>query len=65
MQTTIIKYVKKSPPYISNYTKNIFKENFFYFSADDITSNLILCLFNCSIREVLPNAAPGVSTPPL
>jgi len=39
--------------------------SYLYFSVEDITSNLILCLIICSIKDVLPNAAPGVSTPPL
>lgn len=36
-----------------------------YFSIDDITSNFTLFLFNSSIIEVLPKAAPGGRTPPL
>jgi len=44
---------------------NYIEFSYLYFSVDDITSNLILCFISCSIRDVLPNAAPGVNTPPL
>lgn len=45
--------------------KNCVESLYLYFSVDDITSNLISCLINCSTRDVLPNAAPAVSIPPL
>lgn len=53
-----------------SYLAEIFHENrmgswYLYFSVDDITSNLISFLINSSIRDVLPNAAPGGKTPPL